>query len=250
MLPKELSPCHHVTMVSQTPVPVELIRDASAALARTVDGLDAQQWREASLLPGWTRAHVVAHLALNAEGLERAVSGVHTGRARPMYDSPEARDADIEDLAGESPSVLRERLLAGSECLHRALESLTDTDRADTFERTPGGQAIHVGAVPLMRLREVEVHHVDLDAAYSPVDWGEAFRRALIASMAKRPYAEPFRVVAEDLATAWDLGDPDGPGDRPVVSGDSADLGWWLTGRGEGAGLVSDTGALPRIEPW
>ena len=29
-----------------------------------------------------------------------------------------------------------------------------------------------------------------------------------------------------------------------------ADLGWWLIGRGNGGGLVSSTGELPRLEKW
>jgi maleylpyruvate isomerase len=49
---------------------------------------------------------------------------------------------------------------------------------------------------------------------------------------------------ATDLDRTWELGD------GPTVSGTAADLGWWLTGRGAGEGLSSDSGELPRIEEW
>ena len=35
-----------------------------------------------------------------------------------------------------------------------------------------------------------------------------------------------------------------------AVTGTAADLGWWLTGRGDADGLTSDSGALPRIDVY
>ena len=46
-----------------------LIPEATQRLVRTVDSLDDEELATPSGLPDWTRAHVVAHLALNAEGL-------------------------------------------------------------------------------------------------------------------------------------------------------------------------------------
>src|SRR4051794_11014829 len=54
----------------------DLLPDAAQRVTRTVDGLRADDWSAASLLPGWTRAYVVAHLARNAEGMARALRGV------------------------------------------------------------------------------------------------------------------------------------------------------------------------------
>ena len=45
-----------------------------------------------------------------------------------------------------------------------AVERLPDEFWTETFERTPGGRVIRYAAIPGMRLREVEIHHVDLDA--------------------------------------------------------------------------------------
>jgi maleylpyruvate isomerase len=47
----------------------ELLPEATQRLVRTVDRLDDEALAAPSGLPGWTRGHVVAHLALNAEGM-------------------------------------------------------------------------------------------------------------------------------------------------------------------------------------
>jgi maleylpyruvate isomerase len=44
------------------------VQDASALLAATAAALTDGQAREASLLPGWSRGHVLTHLARNADG--------------------------------------------------------------------------------------------------------------------------------------------------------------------------------------
>lgn len=225
----------------------DLITDADRALVRTVDRLDEAAYAEPSLLPGWTRAHVVAHLALNAEGLAGVLHGAHIGEPQPMYASPEGRDSDIAELAASDCSELRERLLAGTATFSDALAAMHEDDWAGRFERTPGGPDFALAHVALMRVREVEIHHADLGAGYSPVDWPELFRVLLLDSMTKRPYSAPFSVRPADLDRTWHYGEGTG---GAVVTGTSADLGWWLTGRGTGEGLESDTNDLPEVESW
>lgn len=224
-----------------------LLADADRRLVRTVDGLTAEDLAVPSLLPGWTRAHVVAHLTLNAEALDRVLTARRTGDPRPMYDSQEGRDADIEALARAEHAELRERLFAATTLFEQAYAAMTVGDAQAHFERTPGGQTIRVGNAPLMRLREVEIHHADLGAGYSHTDWPPEFSAVLIESMTAFRDGPPFRVLARDLARTWQLGDGEG---GPVVAGDAADLGWWLTGRGNGEGLDSDTGTLPDMGAW
>lgn len=230
------------------PAQLDLLTGANQRLVRTVDALTAEEIARPSLLPGWSRAHVVAHLALNGESLERVLSAAARGEQQPMYDSPEARTADIEELAKAEVSALRERLLASTHCFDRAATSVAGDAWKARFERTPGGGAtFSVATVPLMRLREVEIHHADLDAGYTAADWPEAFDAVLIESMTRRPYPQPFRVLARDLARTWDFGDGD-----PVanVTGEAASLGWWLTGRGDGADLTVDQDRLPEVPSW
>lgn len=230
-----------------TGLPRDLIARADHQLVRTVDGLPDAAWAEPSLLPGWTRAHVVAHLTLNAEALAGVLHGAHVGEPTTMYASQEARDADIEDLAGTEPAGLRERFLAATGRFAEALEAMAPGDWEGRFDRTPGGRSIGLPSVPLMRLREVEIHHADLDAGYAPDDWSAEFGKVLLDSLTKFSTREPFTVRPTDLDGTWHYGDGEG---GPVVTGTAAALGWWLTGRGAGESLTSDTGTLPEMEAW
>ena len=236
---------------SAAPDPADLLADADQALVRTVDGLAEEAYAGPSLLPGWTRAHVVAHLTLNAEGLAGVLHGAHVGEPRTMYASQEARDRDIAELAAVAPAELRERFLASVGVFGEALAAMHEADWEGRFERTPGGQDLALVTVPLMRVREVEIHHVDLAAGYDAADWSESFRILLLESMTRRPYPAPFSVRPTDLDRTWRYGQDGGSvAAGPVVSGTSAALGWWLTGRGTGEELTSDTNELPEVEAW
>lgn len=225
--------------------PEDLLPDSTRRLVRTADGLEDPAYAAPSLLPGWSRAHVLAHLALNAEGLAGALAGIGEGRSVPMYLSQEARDADIEELAGKAPAAIRARLLGACTDLIDAMAAIPDDAWTTTVERVPGGPTFPAAVVPDMRLREVEIHHADLAAGYDRTDWPPAFAALLLDTALARHGAEPgFTAYATDLDRTWSFG----PG--PTVSGTAADLAWWLTGRGSGDGLTSDSGELPQMGTW
>src|SRR4051812_18385609 len=54
-----------------------------------------------SALPAWSRAHVIAHVARNADALGNLLSWARTGVVTHMYESAEQRANDIEDSANE-----------------------------------------------------------------------------------------------------------------------------------------------------
>src|SRR3954451_16468682 len=110
---------------------VELLDSGTRRLVRTVDQMADDEWSQPSLLPGWSRAHVVAHLTLNAEGLSGALEGVHEGRPVPMYRSQEARNSDIIALAKEPPSELRDRFMGSTTVIGEWIEELAG-NLADT----------------------------------------------------------------------------------------------------------------------
>ncbi|MEP9364965.1 maleylpyruvate isomerase family mycothiol-dependent enzyme [Nocardioides sp. CN2-186] len=218
-----------------------LLPDATRRLVRSVDALDSAEYAEPSGLPGWTRGHVVAHLALNAEGLARALRGVVDGSPASMYDSQEARDGDIAELAADQPAALRARLLGGGTDLFDALDAIPGDRWATTIERTPGGRVFAAADVVSMRLREVEIHHADLACGYTHRSWPTDFV-TLLLDTGRAEGLGPLAAYAVDLDRTWRFGDG-----GPTVSGPAADLAWWLTGRGTGAGLTSDSGTLPQI---
>lgn len=237
-----------------------LLGEASSRLVRTVDGLEDDDWSAPSLLPGWSRAHVVAHLALNAEGIARALGGVVADDGddgpRAMYDSDERRDSDIAELAGSDPAVLRERLLAGTTTLNDAIAAIPDDAWETTLERTPGGRRIRAASFPGMRLREIEIHHVDLGASYTRADWAPAVAENLLDAMTRRDPGEggSFEIRPLDLERTWVIGgvvgDTEAEYPVPVVTGPASDIAWWLTGRPTPETLSCSHGELPRIEGW
>jgi maleylpyruvate isomerase len=226
---------------------VAALESATRRLVRTVDAMEDFQFAEPSLLPGWTRAHVVAHLTLNAEGLAGALEGVREGRTVPMYRSQEARDGDIEELSGLQPGRLRERFLASTTLIGHGVAELPEELHGERIERTPGSDRVFTaGRVGEMRLREVEIHHADLDLAYTFQDWPSSFAVALLDNRA-RVHDDPvsFTARADDLDRTWSFGDG-----GPTVSGPGCALAWWATGRDPGDLLSSDDGQVPQMEAW
>jgi maleylpyruvate isomerase len=220
---------------------------SSQALTRTVDAMTPDDLAAPSLLPGWTRAHVVAHVALNGLSLARVINGAVHGHPVAMYESDEQRDADIEELAAAEPSELRERHLAATTEFADAVALMDASHWSGRIDRLPGGPAWPMVTVVPTRRREVEIHHADLGTSYSQDDWSEDFTAELLdAVTVDHASAGAFQVRATDLGRDWFVGGEGGP----TVMGTGSDLGWWLTGRGQGEGLVCDAGELPRLGPW
>ena len=229
-----------------------LLVEAGQRLVRSVDGLTGDDWAAPSALPDWSRAHVVAHLALNGEALEAVLTGVVEGDPVPMYESQDARDTEIAELAGADPAQLRERLLASTVTFPEAVQRVPPDVWKGRFERTRDGSTLPLLATPVMRLREIEIHHVDLAVGYSPDEWPDGFAEDLVDGMAKRQRGDSpgqgFLVRPLDTDRTWEVG---APGDDPVVvTGPVRHVAWWLTGRPPSQQVSSSRGELPRIGSW
>jgi maleylpyruvate isomerase len=219
---------------------------ATERLVTTVDALPDADWGAPSVCVGWSRAHVIAHVALNAEGLGDAVRGLLDGQPTTMYESNERRDEDIAALAAAEPDQIRGRLRTSAACFADAITGLSSLPADATFDRTPGGTVMRAAVVPLLRLREVEIHHADLRAGYTHADWPHETAIRFFERDAGRYDGPPLSAYATDLDRTYPLGAP-AEGD-PVVSGPVSALAWWLTGRDPGDVLTSSTGALPEME--
>ncbi len=236
--------------VSEPDLDLDDLKQAELRLARTVDGLHRDDWAVPSLLPDWTRAHVVAHLALNGEALGNILRGEVDHEPVPQYESQEQRDADIAELAEAEPAELRERLLGSLTTFTEAVLALPEEAWEGRFARTRGADpTLPLRPIPMMRMREIEIHHADLGCGYSADDWAQPFAELVIDGMVKRLDPEQgFRIAPLDTATSWDV---DGVGDDPlVVTGPVRQVAWWLTGREPSPQVTSSRGDLPTIGGW
>jgi len=217
---------------------------ATRRLVRTVDSLSDDDLAAPSVLPGWSRAHVVAHLALNAEALAGVLRGMTEGRDVPMYASQEDRDARIEALSALGGGRLRDHFLSGTRRFQDALLKVPADGWDGKFRRVATGEAVvSRAAIPAMRHREVEIHHADLAAGYGTADWPEEFLdETFNRVVADREDGPPtmLRTPDGDVPLAGGIG--------PLVFGTRADLTWWLLGRGDGTGLTADQ--LPTLRSW
>jgi maleylpyruvate isomerase len=82
------------------------LRSATADLVGAIGGLSDADVRAPSPLPGWTRGHVLTHLARNAEGGTRLLEWARTGVPSYEYESVAARAAAIEQGAGRPATAL------------------------------------------------------------------------------------------------------------------------------------------------
>jgi maleylpyruvate isomerase len=150
------------------------IDQATERLLRTVDGWTDEHVRQASLLPGWSRGHVLTHIARNADALRMLLEGAHTGEPRMLYATVEERDAAIERGAGDPMADLRADL-ARSATAFRAAAVAHPTHAWEVPVRFWSGEPFPASGTLVRRLVEVELHHTDLGAGYGPSDWPADF---------------------------------------------------------------------------
>lgn len=149
---------------------LELCLEAETELTNRVAGLGESELRAPSGLPDWTRAHVIAHLARNAEGIARRFRGALAGEDLAKYPGGSAqRRRDIEESSRQDAAAL----LADLRAQQAGLAELMVQSQRQSW---PGGTFLGGGdhpltACPARRLREVLMHLVDLDIGYTPAEW-------------------------------------------------------------------------------
>lgn len=195
-----------------------------------------EQWAAPSRLPGWSRAHLATHLARQADGVARLLEGATRGVRQSMYPSPEARTAEIEDGAVRPGLELQTDLDTSAERLDEAFEGLDETDAGGaggwfTQVELRGGLLVPARLLPLARLFEVELHHVDLGIGYAVGDLTAEVAEWLIEWVAFRARARDefpcveLRTDSGFTTTVGQVGPP------LVVSGTAPALVGWLTNR-------------------
>jgi maleylpyruvate isomerase len=204
-----------------------------------------------SRLPGWTRLHVVSHMARNARALTNLLRWAETGVESPMYPSPDHRRADIEVGALLPAAEVRADALAEDRRFRDSISAMPE--RAWAAEvRTALGRPVAASEVPWMRVREVWVHGVDLGAGarFSDVD-GDVAAALLVEAAGRFASLEacpPVVLVSagaegERFAIGPEVADP------TEVRGSTQGLAGWLLGRTDGADLEC-SGELPSLPAW
>jgi len=232
------------------------IGEATDRLLASAGALTDTGVREPSLLPGWTRGHVLTHIARNADGLGNLLRWARTGITTPMYASPEARQADIEAGAGRSAADLAADVQATA--IAFAAEAASLPDEAWTVQvQGLTGPPIPGRGVLDWRLRELEIHHVDLAVGYRPGDWPGEFVTASLPGVAGEFAGRedtPSCLLQPDGSGLgpFQIGPEQTTGQPVLVRGSPASLLAWLIGRDDGGGLrVSPDGAArPVLPPW
>lgn len=214
----------------------DLLRTATGLLLGSTIAVSDEDWRAPSRLPGWSRAHLATHVARQADGLRRVVDGALTGTRREMYPSPGQREDEIEAGAGRTGLELQVDLDSSAGHLDRAFGGLEDADAWDRVVILRGGLQVPARLLPLARLLEVTLHHVDLGLGHELADVDDATADWLLewSAFRLRERDEFPRLVLASPSSRLTVGSS---GAVRTVHGRSADLLGWLTGRTDGAGL-------------
>jgi maleylpyruvate isomerase len=221
------------------------IEAAHERLIATIRSLDATALQQPSQLPGWSRAHVLVHIANNAEGLQHLLLAARTGAELRMYSSPTTRAADIAVGVERPADVIIADVIENSNRFlveARAMPQRAWSNSVAFTSGAPNPPTMSGSRVAELRLEEVEVHHVDLDLGYgfaaTPADLSERLIRNFAARRAAQGVPINFE-LDHGLHIECDAAD------APTVSGHSADVLAWLAGRAS-RGLAADT---PTGEP-
>lgn len=203
------------------------VEEGAELCRKAIVGLDAASYDAPSQLDGWTRKHLIAHLAANAEAIGRLVSWAHTGKEQRMYSPPEQRNADIEAGAKLSGEQLTSWFEQSARELAMATKALPD-EAWQAKVVTAQGRTVVAAETPWMRSREVMVHAVDLATGLTFADLPEDFLAAL----------------REDITSKR------GAKNVPAVRGSDADVTAYLAGRPYSGVTTPDGAPAPELPPW
>jgi maleylpyruvate isomerase len=225
------------------------VQDGTARFHAGLASLDDKALNDPSLLPGWTRRHLIAHVAANADALCRLAYWARTGEERRMYASPAQREAEIEVGAARPAADLRHWVADSAVRLAEDLARLSAAAwQAPVI--TAQGRTVPATEIPWLRAREAYVHAVDLDAGLGFAGIPGEFLAALLDDVAARRSAQgtgpALTLTASDTGAAWHV---TGSGDPYPVTAPLAVLAAWLTGRPAPATDEANR-TVPSLPPW
>ncbi len=235
-------------MAVDVPARIEALVESTESLLHSISDLTDAQAREASLLPHWSRGHVLTHIARNADGMVNLAIWARTGNETPMYASREQRDADIAAGSGRSAAELIADVRATHERMLADVRDLPPEAWSTPIRFGSNNRSGEGGVIPWLRRTEVEVHHVDLNLDYTLAHLPEDFVEHMLAEVTREYSADAdkpgFVLIGNDNEGRWTV-EPGGP----EITGPPPSLLGWLLGRTDGIGLHSDE-SLPLLGAW
>jgi maleylpyruvate isomerase len=219
-----------------------LVRQATQRLLGDTISVGDDDWRAASRLPDWSRGHVATHLARHADGMSRLVEWARTGERHEMYASPEQRESEIQEGAGRSGLDLQIDLDTSAGRLAGGFEALDAAGRWDAIVELRDGMPVPARLLPLSRLLEVIIHHVDLDIGYEVGHIDQQTAEWLLEWCAYRFRTRddfPRLTLTADSGFTVHVGNA---GEPRQVSGSSANLLGWLMNRVDASAVTGANG--------
>ena len=225
------------------------VRRSEAALEEALRGISDDDVAQPSLLPGWTRGHVLTHIARNADGATRMLLAAAQGVVGEQYPGGmDKRNADIDAGSGRPATEIVDDIVGTAQRLDTAIDAMP----ADAWDREV--RFLRAGIQPAWRCvftrwREIEIHWSDLGPERSPQAWPDEFVHAYLGrELTRLPARVPSDVTVELHCPGYDGSYGDGSATMPV-SGPPYAIYAWLTGR---PNQVRDAlrGDLPDIGAW
>lgn len=215
---------------------VDAVREQTALLLGTTIPYDEDDWAAPTLLPGWTRSHVAAHLVEGAQMMTSLLAS--DGLAGRL--SRRERQLRLERRALQAGLQLQIELDEASARLQGALADLHDDTRPIPVSHR---WTIPAHDIPLLRLRELVLHHYDLTRE-PPEGLTTVVAIDLLRLERDRPRTDglPPVLLVSDEGYSTRIGASDT--DVSTVIGPVHDLFLWL-GRGVIAPSLSGASDLP-----
>lgn len=211
-----------------------LVAQATQQLLGDTIAVTDRAWRSPSRLPGWNRAHVGTHLARQADGLLRLVDGARMQQQREMYSSLTQRETEVEAGAARNGLELQIDLDTSAGQLADGFDRLDDVSAWDTVVELRGGIQVPARMLPLARLTEVVLHHVDLDVGFEVAGIDGPTAEWLLEWCAFRLRTREEFPALQLVSTSGFTVTVGRSGAGRRVEGSSAQLLGWLTSRTDG----------------
>jgi maleylpyruvate isomerase len=161
--------------VSAPTADISRVAVAQRRFDEAIAGLTDADVRRATALPDWTVAHVLTHVARNADSHTRRTEAARRNEAVDQYHGGwEGREAEIDAGAHRTAAELVTDVRVSAEKLSTAWLA-TPESAWSNVTRDVRGRERPLADLVLRRWQELEVHLVDLDIGITYRDWPDDF---------------------------------------------------------------------------